>query len=133
MQGTLTPEQVLAVFNKPDVSMVISQEYPNIEPFVLHEIKDFLDGKPGEDVKMSFMSINRSYQVRQCLSAIGARLVDREEADEETSNVYKAVWAIQVEGGCRICGRPIKFKLMFPQELCRKPLCHVIAMRENMR
>lgn len=93
-------------------------------PFTLDEVQDFLAGKPGRTISNKYGGeYTRSHQVRQVHACIGARLVDQDKADQETYDVYKAVWAVEVKTLCPYCQRNYSMTLCFPTDHCKSRRC----------
>ncbi len=112
----------------------VQHHYPKINAFTEQEVQEFLDGKPGTLLGLSYAPhIGRSWQLNQATSAIGAYLVDAGLASKETVFVYKALWEIQLSTPCKYCRKPFSFKLMFGENgVCRKPRCQLNYMRDSI-
>jgi hypothetical protein len=131
-----TAAMLLAVLNRYQPQLNGEWGYTHIQPFTLAEAQDFLAGKPGVEIPSNVRlggGYTRSHQVKQALHAIGAYVVDRKKADDETVTVYKGVWDIQNNATCPYCGKGYKFALMMSDPRhCTKARCILGAMRERI-
>lgn len=131
-----TAVALLAVLDQHQLKLNGEWNYGHIKPFTLAEVQDFLDGKPGYVIPSKYRlgdKYTRSRQVVQALSAIGAYVVDRKQADEQTTTVYKGVWAINCTAACPYCGKNFKHALMMSNPgHCTKARCVLNAMHDRM-
>lgn len=126
-----TAAALLAVLTRYQPQLNGEWDYKKIKPFTFPEVQDFLDGHAGAVV--GNYGYTRSNQVVQAISAIGAHVVDRDKADDETFAVYKGVWGIEFKKVCQYCGKSFKYVLMMGKPShCPKARCVLAAMRDSM-
>lgn len=104
-------------------SKVISKTYEHIKlPFKKSEVQDFLNGDTGKALGHT----NRSHQVVQAVSAIGALLVDQKIAPPSTVVTYQALWAMEKKQTCKYCNKPftIAFMMSNRSKVCHKAKCN---------
>jgi hypothetical protein len=132
--NAVTPEQLFPILLSN--WEVIHAEFKHIKPFTFGDVVDFLAGEPGAVIDEDRYSYGytRSNQVKQAISAIGARLVDKKLADAETTAVYKALWAMESSCKCKYCTKPFKFAFMMGNNngVCPKPRCTLQNMRDSI-
>lgn len=129
----VAPEPLLAMLDANWAT--VEAEYTHFGKFNLAEVTDFLAGKPGTPIKSSIMGFGRSHQVKQALSVIGARLVDKDLATPETRVVYKQLWATKcTAAACQYCHKPYKYDFMMGDNNgnCFKARCMMQYMRDNI-
>jgi hypothetical protein len=121
MNTTIIPNfnaRLLAVLIKHD--KLVRKSFAHTPKYVAKHVTTFLKGD------------EKSY-IPQSLSAIGANLVDRGEADTETKQVYAAAWKLSSSQDCPYCEKPVKYLLLmsFPGS-CSKARCQLAHMRASL-
>jgi hypothetical protein len=127
MTITVVANDVIIMFNAH--AALLKEEYGHIPLPTEAEVAQWLAGEETPKVK-GHNSTTRAYQFKQLISAIGARVVDRGNADAFTYSTYKALWTIKIKVPCVICGKDTKSVLLFRQNTCSKARCPLQYMRQ---